>query len=236
MGRDRQDRTTEEWATFGHHLLDMMGKKHKLYKEISGLITKLTVPADDINKDAVTHTLNSHKYELKSLWRKWTQKIKQTPKDKERTKFYIKKSTFENILNFTCLSPELKLKKGISDEAVFEILFTNLKNLGIKNTNDIIKLNNKLIKYAGATSDRFSKDNLTSEIKDDQDKNNIIIHAILNTLKGKGITTFEKLRNIKNIIKNKEISELERDNEILKSKIKALMKKVTELQDKLEPH
>ncbi|MFB2734157.1 hypothetical protein [Shewanella mangrovisoli] len=90
MGRDRQDRTTEEWETFGHHLLEMMGKKHKLYKEIAGLITKLTFPEDDINKLEITHTLNSQKYELKDHWRKWTQKIKQIPKDAERTKFYIK--------------------------------------------------------------------------------------------------------------------------------------------------
>ncbi|QQK58788.1 hypothetical protein FJD32_004230 [Shewanella sp. LC6] len=151
MGRDRQDRTTEEWATFGHHLLDMIGKKHKLYKEIARLITKLTVQEDDINKAAVTHTLNNHKYELKDHWRKWTQKIKQTPKDAERTKFYIKKSTFENILNFICLSPEIKLKKGISDEAIFDTLFMHLNSYGIENTKEMYEIIENLKKYKPTT-------------------------------------------------------------------------------------
>lgn len=233
MGRHRSKRTAEEWKSHGHHLLKMLGKKHKLHNEIELLIKKLI--NNDSNENETTKLLNSYNENLKDYWRKWTQKIKQIPKDAERTKFYIKKSTFEDILKFLCITPEEKLEKGISDQEAFEILFTNLKNLGIRNIDDIIELNDKLNKYAGAASDRFSSDKLTTEIKDNQSKNYIIIHAILNTLKNKEVTTFDKLINIKNIVRNKIIRELEGENEMLRSKIKSLRTKVTELEDKLEP-
>jgi len=165
MGRDRQDRTTEEWATFGHHLLDMMGKKHKLYNEIAGLIKKLTVPADDINKSAVTHTLNSHKEDLKDIWRKWTQKIKQTPKDKQRTKFYIKNSTYEGILKHIGLTPEDKKIKKISDSKIFDILLMHLNGYGINNTKEMYDLIEKLEKYKLGTIETNSNQSLFEEEK-----------------------------------------------------------------------
>ncbi|PZP30320.1 MAG: hypothetical protein DI594_15775 [Shewanella oneidensis] len=225
MGRDRQDRTTEEWATFGHHLLDMMGKKHKLHKEISGLITKLTVPADDINKDEVTHTLNSHKYELKSLWRKWTQKIKQTPKDKERTKFYIKNSTYEKILKYLGLTPDNRKTKNTSDNGIFEILLTHLDGYGISNTKEMYDLKDELKIYGSATSERYSKDDLTSENKGYQGETNKIIHAILEELKKNKISNFEKLRKIRSTI-NKDLKEenesLIKENNELKAKVREL--------------
>jgi hypothetical protein len=165
MGKQRKDRTTEEWAMFGHNLLEMMGKKHKLYKEIAGLITKLTVPADNINKLAVTHTLNSHKEDLKDIWRKWTQKIKQTPKDKERTKFYIKNSTYENILKHIGLTPEDKKVKNISDNEIFDILLIHLNSYGINNTKEMYDLIEKLEKYKPATIERNSSKNLFEQEK-----------------------------------------------------------------------
>lgn len=165
MGRDRQDRTTEEWATFGHHLLDMMGKKHKLYNEIAGLITKLTVPADDINKAAVTHTLNSHKEDLKDIWRKWTQKIKQTPKDKQRTKFYIKNSTYEGILKHIGLTPEDKKTKNISDNKIFDTLLMHLNSYGINNTKEMYDLIEKLEKYKPSTIEINSNQSLFEQEK-----------------------------------------------------------------------
>lgn len=165
MGRNRQGRTTEEWATFGHHLLDMMGKKHKLYNEIAGLITKLTVPADDINKSAVTHTLNSHKEDLKDIWRKWTQKIKQTPKDKQRTKFYIKNSTYEGILKHIGLTPEDKKTKNISDNKIFDTLLMHLNGYGINNTKEMYDIIEKLEKYKPGKIETNSNQSLFKEEK-----------------------------------------------------------------------
>lgn len=151
MGQHRKDRTTEEWTAYGHLLLQIIGKRHKLYKEIEPLINKLNENKLNINECQITESLNSHKYELKDHWRKWTQKIKQIPKDAGRTKFYIKKSTFENILNFICLSPELKLKKGISDEAVFDTLFIHLNGYGIENTKEMYEIIENLKKYKSTT-------------------------------------------------------------------------------------
>ncbi|MEE1980248.1 hypothetical protein [Shewanella xiamenensis] len=206
MGRGRQNRTREEWATFGHHLLDMLGKKHKLYNEIAGLITKLTAPADDINKVAVTHTLNSHKYELKDHWRKWTQKIKQTPKDKQRTKFYIKNSTYEGILKHIGLTPEDKKTKNISDSNIFDTLLIHLNGYGINNTKEMYDLIEKLEKYKPAKIEtnsnkslfeqenqkhsNYEEKNLTQAIKD--------IHEELETNKSK--SEIQTLINIKWII------------------------------------
>lgn len=231
MGRDRKDRTTEEWATFGHHLLDMMGKKHKLYKEIAGLITKLTVPADDINKSAVTHTLNSHKEDLKDIWRKWTQKIKQTPKDKQRTKFYIKISTYENILKFIGLTQSDRKTKNTSDNRIFEILLTHLNSYGVNNTKEMYDLKEELKKYGSATSERYSKDELTSEDKGYQGETNKIIHAILEELKKNKISNFEKLRTIRSAI-NKDLKE---ENELLIKENNELKAKVRELEIKIKP-
>lgn len=151
MGQHRKDRTTEEWTAYGHLLLQIIGKRHKLYKEIEPLINKLNENKLNINECQITESLNSHKYELKDHWRKWTQKIKQIPKDAGRTKFYIKKSTFENILNFICLSPELKLKKGLSDEAVFDTLFMHLNSYGIENTKEMYEIIENLKKYKPTT-------------------------------------------------------------------------------------
>lgn len=231
MGRDRQDRTTEEWATFGHHLLDMMGKKHKLYNEIAGLITKLTAPADDINKSAVTHTLNSHKEDLKDIWRKWTQKIKQTPKDKQRTKFYIKNSTYEKILKYLGLTPDNKRTKNTSDNRIFETLLTHLDGYGISNTKEMDDLKDELEKYGSATSERYSKDDLTSEDKGYQGETNKIIHAILEELKKNKISNFEKLIKIRSTI-NKDLKE---ENESLIKENNELKAKVRELEMKIKP-
>uniref|UniRef100_E6XKC0 Uncharacterized protein n=1 Tax=Shewanella putrefaciens (strain 200) TaxID=399804 RepID=E6XKC0_SHEP2 len=165
MGQHRKDRTTEEWTAYGHLLLQIIGKRHKLYKEIEPLINKLNENKLNINECQITESLNSHKYELKDHWRKWTQKIKQIPKDAGRTKFYIKKSTFENILNFICLSPELKLKKGLSDEAVFDILLIHLNSYGINNTKEMYDLIEKLEKYKPDTIERNSSKDLFEQEK-----------------------------------------------------------------------
>jgi hypothetical protein len=230
MGKHRKDRTAEEWTIYGNDLLTMMGKKHKLYKEIDGLLIKLKDHKNSISKPTVLHALNSNKNELKDIWRKWTQKIKQTSKDAERTKFYIKDSTFENILKLIGITPEEKKIKEISDNKVFKILIENINSYGINNTKEMYDLMDELKRYDTATSERYSKDNLTDEKKGYQGETNKIIHAILGELKRNKINNFEKLKNIRSTV-NKELKEV---NEFLTSENDKLKSKIHELEIKLK--
>ena len=48
MGRKRQDRTINEWIEHGKILLDIIGKKHSLYKNIEETLSTLI---NQLNKE-----------------------------------------------------------------------------------------------------------------------------------------------------------------------------------------
>jgi hypothetical protein len=221
MGRKRQDRTIEEWTEHGGILLDIIGKKHKLYKTIKTTRSTLINESDETIKQELIKKLNSHKDNLGEHWLTWTKKIKQKPKDENRSKFYIEKNAYDGILRFIGLSKKTKKLKEISDNQVFKTLFEYLNAFEVNNVGEMHDLIDELNKFNSATSDRYSKDKL-SEIKVYHGITNNIIHAILSELKRNKISNFEKLISIKKDIKNEKIDELEIEITRLKKIINSL--------------
>jgi hypothetical protein len=232
MGRKRQDRTKEEWSNHGIILLDMMSKKHKLFKKIDAALSKLQNDSDEINKQEITKSLNSHKDILGGIWLKWVKKISQKPKDENRTKFYIKNNTYNEILSFVGLDEETKKIRKISDKKVFATLFQHFNSFGVNNTDEMYNLIDELNKFGSSTSELHSKDSLTDKNKGYQGKTNKIIHAILAELKRQRITNYEKLISLrsdtKRELRDSVYKSLSEENKVLKQKVR-------QLEDELHP-
>lgn len=240
MGQKRKDRTMEEWMSHGNKLLTMMGSEHKLYREIDSLLSKLMSKNKDINKQALILSLNSHKYELDYLWRKWTQKIKQELKDANRTKFYIDKKIYNDILGFigfgninSKLEDNEKWgeKNKISDNKIFKTLFYHISSFGVGNVKEMYDLIDELNKFGSASSERYSKDALTSESKGYKGETGKIIYAIIEELKRNRITNFEKLKKIRSNV-NRELNDT---NKLLSDENEKLKRRIRELELELEP-
>jgi polyhydroxyalkanoate synthesis regulator phasin len=234
VGRKRQDRTVEEWTVYGENLLNIISKKHKLYKNIEKTISKLISETKNKTKQELTNQLNLYKDDLGKHWLKWTKKIKQKPKDENRSKFYIENNTYNKILSFTELTKETKKQRNISDNDVFNRIFKLLHSLGIHNESEMKLILAELEKFKSGISERNSKDKLTDKNVGYQGKTSKIIHAILKELGDKQISSFEKLQSIKKHVRNKEINKLEGEIESLKNKIKILESKLGDDEIELE--
>ena len=250
MGRKRQDRTINEWIEHGKILLDIIGKKHSLYKNIeetlSTLINQLSKEikqklknqpneknkqelTNQINekiKQELTNQLNFHKDNLGKHWLIWTKKIKQKSKDENRSKFYIEKNIYDKILRFVGLNKETKKQEEISDNEIFNRIFKLLYSFGIHNESEMKLILDEIERFNSATSERYSKDTLTGEDIGYQGQTSKIIHAILEELKSHKISSFEKLQSIKKHVRNEKIDELKSEIESLKNKIKRLESKL----------
>lgn len=226
MGRKRQDRTIEEWTVYGENLLNIIGKKHKLYKNIETTISKLIRESKNTTKQELTNTLNSHKGNLGNHWLTWTKKIKQKPKDENRSKFYIENSTYNKILGFIELNKETKKQRNISDNEVFNRIFKLLYSFGIHNESEMKSILNELDKFSSSTSERNSKDTLTDKDDGYQGQTSKIIHAILKELGDRKISSFEKLKSINKYVRSEEVNKLKSEIESLKNKIEKLENKL----------
>lgn len=231
MGRKRKERTIEEWTVHGEDLLKIIGKKHKLYKNIEDTISKLISESKTDTKQELTNTLNSHKENLGKHWLAWTKKIKQKPKDENRTKFYIKNNTYNKILEFLELTKETKKQRKISDNDVFNRIFKLLHSFGIHNESEMMSILDELDTFKSSTSERNSKDKLTNKDDGYQGQTSKIIHAILKELDEHKISSFEKLRKIRSTVNNK----LKTDNESLIKENNELKAKIRELEIKIKP-
>jgi hypothetical protein len=220
MGRKRQDRTMAEWLNHGGILLNMMGKKHKLYKTTDATLSKLTSEHDDDNKQEATDLLNSYKDLLGNNWLEWVKKITQKPKDRNRSKFHIKNDIYDGILSFIGLNKETKKIRKISDKKVFTTLFQHFNSFGVNNTDEMYNLIDELNKFGSATPELHSKNAFTDKSKDYQGETNKIIHAILGELKINKINNFEELKDV---------------NELLSDENKKLKRRIRELELELEP-
>ncbi|MCU8004139.1 MULTISPECIES: hypothetical protein [Shewanella] len=226
MGRKRQDRTIEEWTFYGENLLNIIGKKHKSYKNIETTISKLISEPKNTTKQELTNTLNLHKDNLGKHWLAWTKKIKQKSKDENRSKFYIENNTYNKILRFIELTKETKKQRNISDNEVFNRIFKLLYSFGVHNESEMKSILNQLDKFNSSTSERNSKDKLTNKDDGYQGQTSKIIHAILKELDDRKISSFGKLQSIKKNVRNEKIDELKSEIESLKNKIKKLESKL----------
>jgi hypothetical protein len=250
VGRKRKDRTINEWIDHGGILLDIIGKKHSLYKNIEKTISTLINQLNEeikqklknqqreenkqelinqINekvKQELTNELNFHKDNLGKHWLIWTKKIKQKSKDENRSKFYIKKNTYDKILRFIELDKETKKQEATSDNEIFNRIFKLLYSFGIHNESEMKLILDELERFNSATSERYSKDTLTGEDIGYQGQTSKIIHAILEELKSNKISSFEKLQSIKKHVRNEKIDELKSEIESLKNNIKRLESKL----------
>ncbi|WP_212601759.1 hypothetical protein [Shewanella sp. M16] len=235
MGRDRRDRTMEEWINDGDELLKKMGEKHKLYKKVSALLSDLNSNKDDAEKHEIIDALNLEKDKLGEAWLKWTKSIKQKAKDKKRHKFYISEKTYDDILSFIGLKNEdSKFKKHdkggkkneTSDNKIFKILFDHISSFGVSDVKEMYTLIDELNKFGSASSERYSKDALTSESKGYKGETGKVIHAIIEELKRNKITNFEKLKKIRSTV-NRELSE---DNKQLLDENEKLKRRIRELE------
>lgn len=233
MGRKRQDRTIEEWTVYGSNLLDIIGKKHRTYYDIETTISRLISETTSKTKQELTNKLNSHKDNLGKHWLRWTKKIKQKPKDENRSKFYIENKTYNKILRFIELDKETKKLLKISDNEVFNRIFKLLYSFGIHNESEMKLILDELEKFKSGILERNSTDTLTDE-DGYQGQTSKIIHAILKELGDKQISSFEKLKSIKKYVRNKEINKLEGEIESLKNKIKILEDKLEDDDDDIE--